>query len=114
MTRDELLVGLRGLSVDELIGLAPVLRTIADTAEKLGKDLSGPCFNVIMKDCGPNKTNAIKTLREMSLGLGLKEAKDLIESPTPAVILHELTAAQATKAKEELTKIGTIVELEVC
>ena len=58
-------------------------------------------FDVILKDVGANKINVIKAVREVTT-LGLKEAKDLVESaPTPVLSAVSKEAAADAKAKLE-------------
>ena len=67
-------------------------------------------FNVILADAGANKVNAIKAVRAIT-GLGLKEAKDLVES-APAVIKEAVSKEDAAKFKKELEDAGAKVELK--
>lgn len=113
MTKDELVLAIRKMSVEELIDFAPLFSALADTANSLGKDLKGKSFNINMLDMGFNKIEAIKAIRELT-NLGLKESKDLVESPTPVTILSNLNIEQAETAKKRLQASGMTVELEIC
>jgi len=67
-------------------------------------------FTVILKEAGPNKINVIKAVRELT-GLGLKEAKDLVDTAPKAVkenISKDDAAAIATKLKDA----GAVVEVK--
>ena len=66
-------------------------------------------FNVILKDAGPNKINVIKAVREVTT-LGLKEAKDLVES-APVTVKEGIAKADAEAVKTKLTDAGATVEL---
>ena len=66
-------------------------------------------FNVILKDAGPNKINVIKAVREVTT-LGLKEAKDLVES-APVTMKEGIAKADAEAVKTKLTDAGATVEL---
>jgi large subunit ribosomal protein L7/L12 len=66
-------------------------------------------FNVILKDAGPNKINVIKAVREVTT-LGLKEAKDLVES-APVTVKEGIAKADAEAVKTKLTDAGAAVEL---
>src|ERR1041384_1016699 len=57
-------------------------------------------FNVILADAGANKINAIKVVREIT-GLGLKEAKDLVEG-APKAIKEGVSKADADEIKKKL------------
>jgi large subunit ribosomal protein L7/L12 len=63
-------------------------------------------FTVILQDFGPNKINVIKAVRELT-GLGLKEAKDLVEAaPKPLPGKEGVTKEDATAAKAKLEEAG--------
>jgi large subunit ribosomal protein L7/L12 len=66
-------------------------------------------FNVVIKDAGPNKINVIKAVREVTT-LGLKEAKDLVES-APATVKEGLAKAEADTVAAKLKEAGATVEL---
>jgi large subunit ribosomal protein L7/L12 len=67
-------------------------------------------FNVILADVGPKKINVIKVVRALT-NLGLKEAKDLVESERPTV-LEAVSKDAATKAKADLEAEGAKVEVK--
>jgi large subunit ribosomal protein L7/L12 len=67
-------------------------------------------FDVILKDVGAKKINVIKAVRAVT-NLGLKEAKDLVESaPTP--IVQAVTKEQAEDVKKQLEAEGAAVEIK--
>lgn len=66
-------------------------------------------FNVILKEAGANKINVIKAVREVTT-LGLKEAKDLVES-APVTVKEGISKADAEAVKAKLTEAGATVEL---
>ncbi len=67
-------------------------------------------FDVILKDVGANKINVIKEVRAIT-GLGLKEAKDLVES-APKAVKEGVNKDDAAKMKEQLEKAGATVEVK--
>lgn len=67
-------------------------------------------FNVIMTKAGDNKINAIKAIRTIT-GLGLKEAKDLVEA-APSVVKEGVNKAQAAEIKKALEEAGASVEVK--
>ncbi|MEJ8815908.1 50S ribosomal protein L7/L12 [Variovorax ureilyticus] len=67
-------------------------------------------FNVVLLDAGANKVSAIKAVREIT-GLGLKEAKDLVEA-APKAVKEALPKADAEAAKKKLEDAGAKVELK--
>lgn len=67
-------------------------------------------FNVILTGAGENKINVIKVVRELT-GLGLKEAKDLVEG-APKAIKEGVAKAQAEEIKKKLADAGAAVEIK--
>ncbi len=67
-------------------------------------------FNVILAAAGDNKVNVIKAVRTVT-SLGLKEAKDLVES-APATVKEGASKEEAEKMKKELEAAGAKVELK--
>lgn len=67
-------------------------------------------FTVVMKTFGDNKVNVIKVIRGIT-GLGLKEAKDLVEA-VPAVVKEGVSKDEAAKIKKELAESGAEVEIK--
>lgn len=68
-------------------------------------------FNVILASAGANKIGAIKAVRELVPTLGLREAKDLVES-APKPVLEGVNKEKANEAKTKLTAAGATVELQ--
>ena len=66
-------------------------------------------FNVVLKEAGAQKINVIKVVRATT-GLGLKEAKDLVDG-APKTVKEALPKADAEKLKKELEEAGAKVEL---
>ena len=67
-------------------------------------------FDVILKEIGAKKINVIKAVRQLT-NLGLKEAKDLVES-APAPVLQGVPKEQAEEAKKTLEAEGATVEIK--
>lgn len=67
-------------------------------------------FTVVLKDAGGNKINVLKEVRAIT-GLGLKEAKDLVDG-APKPIKEGLKEAEAKEMKEKLEAAGAVVELQ--
>jgi len=67
-------------------------------------------FNVVLKDFGPKKIEVIKVVRQLT-NLGLKEAKELVES-APANVMEGVSKDVAEDAKAKLTEAGAVVELK--
>jgi large subunit ribosomal protein L7/L12 len=66
---------------------------------------------VVLKEVGPNKINVIKAVREVLPGLGLKEAKDLVEA-APKALKDHVSKEEAQKIKEKLEAAGAKVSVE--
>ena len=67
-------------------------------------------FNVVLTDAGANKVSVIKAVREIT-GLGLKEAKDLVDG-APKTIKEAMPKADAEAAKKKLEEAGAKAELK--
>jgi len=67
-------------------------------------------FTVVLASLGDNKVNVIKTVRELT-GLGLKEAKDLVDG-APKPVKEGLNKADAEAAKKKLEDAGAKVEIK--
>ncbi len=121
MTIDEIIEVIDGLTVLELVELkdklqdkygvsaaAPVAVAAggAVAAEEEEKDY----FNVVLMDAGANKIQVIKAVRGIT-SLGLKEAKELVESAPDAVLAEEVAKADAEKMQKELEETGASVKL---
>jgi len=68
-------------------------------------------FNVVLKSFGDNKINVIKAIREVVSGLGLKEAKDLVEA-APTKIKEGASKEEAENIKAKLSEAGAQVDIE--
>ena len=66
-------------------------------------------FDVVLKDAGANKIAVIKVVRDAT-GLGLKEAKDLVDG-APKTIKEKVAAAEAEELKAKFAEAGATVEL---
>ena len=67
-------------------------------------------FNVILTEAGANKVSVIKAVREIT-GLGLKDAKDLVDG-APKAVKEAVAKADAEAAKKKLEEAGAKVELK--
>lgn len=68
-------------------------------------------FNVVISSAGANKLAVIKALRELVPTLGLKEAKDLVDT-APKEVMMQVNKKTAEEAKTKLTTAGATVELK--
>lgn len=67
-------------------------------------------FDIVLADAGANKINVIKVVREVT-GLGLKEAKDLVDG-APKTVKEALSKAEAEELKKKLEEAGAKVEMK--
>ncbi|MCL2485518.1 MAG: 50S ribosomal protein L7/L12 [Endomicrobia bacterium] len=123
LTKDQLIEAISGLTVIELSELVKALE------EKFGVSAAAPVavaaapaagaaaaveekteFNVVLASAGANKINVIKVVREVT-GLGLKEAKDLVDG-APKTVKENVEKAEAEELKKKLTEAGATVELK--
>ena len=125
MTVDELIAAINELSVLELVELKDKLQeqwgvtAAAPVAVAAGPGDAGGAaeeeekdsFNVVLNDIGEEKIQVIKAVREVT-SLGLKEAKELVESAPGAVLVEEVTKEEAENVKEKIEAAGAGVELK--
>jgi len=122
MNKEEIISSLSAMPVIELAQL------IKDLEEKWGVTAAAPvamampgaaagapveektAFDVILTDSGANKINVIKEVRALT-GLGLKEAKDLVEG-APKPLKEGVSKDEAAKIKDALVKAGAKVEIK--
>jgi len=84
---------------------------MAGVAAPAAVEDTGPdTFSVILKDCGEKKIQILKVVREIT-GLGLKEAKELVDT-VPKPVKEDLTKEDAEKIKKQLEEQGAVVELK--
>ncbi|BDU75282.1 50S ribosomal protein L7/L12 [Mesoterricola sediminis] len=68
-------------------------------------------FNVELTEAGANKLNVIKAVRELVAGLGLKEAKDMVDG-APKIVKEGASKEEAAKIKEKLEAAGAKVTIK--
>ena len=67
-------------------------------------------FDVVLKDAGANKLNVVKEVKNL-LGLGLKEAKDLVDG-APSPLKSGVNKAESESIKAALEAVGAVVEVK--
>jgi large subunit ribosomal protein L7/L12 len=90
---------------------APVAAAAAGPSAEAAPAEEQTAFDVMLTNVGPNKISVIKVVREIVPGLGLKEAKDLVES-APTAVLQGATKDDSDKAKGKLEEAGATVEIK--
>ena len=67
-------------------------------------------FDVILKEAGPSKLKVVKAVKELT-GLGLKDAKDIVDS-APKAVKEAVSKDEAEGIKKSLEEVGAVVELK--
>ena len=113
------------LSVKDVNELATILKDEygiepAAAAAAVGPATGGPAaavageeqteFDVILKEAGASKLQVVKTVKELT-GLGLKEAKDIVDS-APKTVKEGVSKAEAEGIQKALEEAGAVVELK--
>jgi large subunit ribosomal protein L7/L12 len=123
LTKDELIKQVEEMSVLELADLVKALEekfgvsAAMMTAPAASAQGSGEVkeeqtvFNVVVASSGAQKIQVIKALRELAPTLGLKEAKDLVDS-APKEVMTQVNKKTAEEAKAKLVAAGATVELK--
>jgi len=129
MTKEQMIAAIKNMTVLELaelvkaleeefgVSAAPVAVAATAAAQAAGPAAAPAAeaeeqteFSVILKDIGANKINVIKAVREVTI-LGLKEAKELVES-APKAVKEGVTKEEANSVKEKLEAAGATVEVK--
>jgi large subunit ribosomal protein L7/L12 len=126
LTKDQFFEHLDGLTVLELAdyikefedrygvsaaaAVAPVAAAGAPAGGEAPAEEAKTEFNVMLKEIGDKKINVIKTVREVT-SLGLKEAKDLVDS-APKAVKEGVSKDEAEEIKKKFEEVGAIVEIQ--
>ena len=123
MTHQEIIAAVESMTVLELASLVKAME------EKFGVSAAAPVavaagpaavaevveekteFDVVLKDAGTDKIKVIKVVREVISGLGLKEAKDLVEA-APKTIKEGASKDEAEKIKAKFAEVGAVIEIK--
>ncbi len=124
ITKEQVIDFLSNMPVMELAGLvkeleekwgvsaaAPVAVAAAGPAADAGPAEEKTEFDVVLKSMGDKKINVIKAVRELVPGLGLKEAKTLVES-APSTIKEGVSKEEAEEAVKKLKEAGADAEMK--
>lgn len=124
VTKEEILDAIAQMSVMDVVALIEsmeekfnVTAAVAVAAAPAAANAGGAAaaaeqteFKVVLASFGENKVGVIKAVREIT-GLGLKEAKDLVES-APAPLKEGVSKADAADIKKKLEEAGATVEVK--
>ena len=123
MTHEEIIAAVESMTVLELAELVKAME------EKFGVSAAAPVavvaggpvaaaaeeekteFDVVLTDVGSEKIKVIKAVREVVSGLGLKEAKEIVES-APKTLKEGVSKDEAQKIKEAFEAVGAKVEIK--
>jgi len=121
MNKEQIIEAIKGMTILELNELvkaceeefgvsaaAPVAVAGAAVAAEAAEEQTE--FNVILASAGAEKIKVIKVVREIT-GLGLKEAKELVDG-APAAVKEGIEKAEADAIKAQLEEVGATVELK--
>lgn len=123
MTHEEIIAAVESMTVLELADLVKAME------EKFGVSAAAPVavvgatgaaaaaeeekteFDVVLKEAGSEKIKVIKVVREVVSGLGLKEAKEIVES-APKTLKEGVSKDEAEKIKAQFAEVGAVVEIK--
>lgn len=127
VTKDDVVEYLKGMSLleaselvkelEEVFGVsaaaaaAPMMMAAPGGGDAAPAAEEKDAFDVILTSAGGNKIAVIKVVREVVAGLGLKEAKDLVDG-APKPLKEGVSKAEAEEIKTKLTEAGATVELK--
>ena len=122
LSKEEILDAIASMSVLEVSELIKMEEKFGVSAAAAAVAVAAPAggaaapaeekseFDVVLKEIGANKVQVIKAVRELT-GLGLKEAKDLVDG-APKTVKEGLAKADAEEAQKKLEAAGAKVELK--
>ena len=121
VSKDDILEAISNMTVVEVVDLIEAMEEkfgVTAAAPVAAAAAAGPAaaaaeqteFDVVMTSFGDNKVSVIKAVRGIT-GLGLKEAKDMVEG-VPATIKEGVEKAEAEDVAKQLTEAGATAELK--
>jgi len=124
VSKEDILETISNMSVMDVVDLISAMEekfgvsAAAAVAVAAGPAAAGPAaaeeeqteFDVVLTSFGANKVPVIKVVRELT-GLGLKEAKDLVEG-VPSNVKEGIAKAEADEVKKKLEEVGASVEVK--
>jgi len=126
ITKDEVVEYLKGITLleaselvkelEEVFGVSAAAAAAPAAAAPAGGEAAPAAeekdtFDVVLTAAGGNKIAVIKVVREVVAGLGLKEAKDMVDG-APKALKEGVSKAEAEEIKTKLTEAGASVELK--
>ena len=120
MSKEEMIEEIKKMTVVELADLVKAIEeefgvsAVAAAAPAAGAGAAAveekSSFNVVLKEAGDQKIKVITAVKN-ALGLGLKDAKDLVDG-APKTLKENVTKAEAEELKAKLEEVGAVVELQ--
>ena len=122
MSKEEMIEEIKKMTVVELADLVKAIEeefgvsAVAAAAPAAGAVAGGDAaaektsFNVVLTEAGDQKIKVIKVVRDAT-GLGLKEAKDLVDG-APKTVKENVSKDEAEELKAKFTEVGAVVELQ--
>ena len=120
VSKQEMLDTVANMTVLEIVDLISAMEEKFGVSAAVAVAAAGPAaaaaveeqteFNVLMTSFGANKVGVIKVIRAVT-GLGLKEAKDMVEA-VPAIVKEGVSKDDAASIKKQLEEAGAAVELK--
>ena len=122
MSKEEMIEEIKKMTVVELADLVKAIEeefgvsAVAAAAPAAGAVAGGEgaaeksSFNVVLKDAGDQKIKVIKVVRDAT-GLGLKEAKDLVDG-APKTVKENVSKDEAEDLKAKFAEVGAVIELQ--
>lgn len=120
MTKEKIIEAISEMSVMDIVDLVSIMEkkfgvssipiSSSGNNETIEKKEEKTEFDVLLKSIGKNKIAVIKVVRS-TLGLGLKESKDLVES-SPVVLKEKMNKKDAELLKDNLEKTGAVIEIK--
>ena len=120
MSKEEIIEAVKAMTVVELSELVKAIEeefgvsAVAAAAPAAGAGAPAAeeksAFNVVLKEAGDQKIKVITAVKN-ALGLGLKEAKDLVDG-APKTLKENVAKAEAEELKAKLEEVGAVVELQ--
>ncbi len=103
-------------ALEEKFGVSAAAPVAAAAAPAAGAAAAAPAeekteFDVVLTNAGAEKIKVIKVVREVISGLGLKEAKDLVDG-APKTIKEGVNKEEAEKIKAQFTEVGATIEIK--
>ena len=123
MTHQEILEAIKGMTLLEIKELVDAMKEEfgvtgaiavaggAAPAAAAAQEEEKTEFDVVLKEAGSEKIKVIKVVREVVSGLGLKEAKEIVES-APKTIKEGASKEEAEKIAEQFKAVGATVEIK--